>query len=94
MGHAIGAVSKAYLNMPTEEMRKLYMSAEEFLKIERSSQEEMDETAKAKDVVGIITLRRARSLRVFSFLFLFCQTLFPLLSSLYIWRKLRKNQGF
>jgi integrase len=48
MGHTIGGVAKAYLNMPTEDLRKLYMSAEEFLKIERSSREELDETVKAK----------------------------------------------
>lgn len=46
MGHAIGSVSRAYLNMPTEELRKLYMSAEEYLKIEKSSRGVLDEQAK------------------------------------------------
>jgi integrase len=46
MGHAIGAVSRAYLNMPTEELRRLYMTAEGLLKIERSSSEEIEERGK------------------------------------------------
>ena len=48
MGHAIGGVAKAYLTMPTEEMRKLYMTAEDYLKIELSSRDELDETAKSR----------------------------------------------
>jgi integrase len=51
MGHDIGVKAKAYLAMPTEKMRRLYMIAEEFLKIEKSSQEELDEISKAKGVV-------------------------------------------
>jgi hypothetical protein len=43
MGHAIGKVAKAYLNMPTEEMRKLYMTAEEYLCIEKTSRKELEE---------------------------------------------------
>jgi hypothetical protein len=43
MGQAIGTVSKAYLNMPTDELRNLYMSAEEFLKVEKTSREELEE---------------------------------------------------
>ena len=43
MGHTIGGVSRAYLNMPTDELRKLYMTAEEYLKIEKTSRDEMDE---------------------------------------------------
>jgi site-specific recombinase XerC len=62
MGHAIGAVAKAYLNMPTEDLRKLYMSAEEFLKIEKSSREELDETAKAKGVVTIEMEEKVKAL--------------------------------
>jgi integrase len=46
MGHAIGAVKQAYLNMPTEELRKLYMSAEEYLSIERTSREEIEDKGK------------------------------------------------
>jgi integrase len=46
MGHNIGAVQRAYLNMPTEELRKLYMSAEEYLCIERTSREEIENKAK------------------------------------------------
>jgi site-specific recombinase XerD len=41
MGHSIGAESKAYLCMPTENLRALYLSAEEFLKIEKSSKDEL-----------------------------------------------------
>lgn len=43
MGHSIGGVARAYLNMPTDELRKLYMTAEEYLKIEKTSRDEMDE---------------------------------------------------
>jgi len=45
MGHTIGGVARAYLSMPTEGLRKLYMSAEEFLKIEKTSRDELDEQA-------------------------------------------------
>lgn len=41
MGHAIGAKNRAYLNLPTDDLRALYLSAEEFLKIEKSSKEEL-----------------------------------------------------
>jgi len=43
MGHALNGVASAYLNMPTDELRKLYMTAEEYLKLEKTSQEELDE---------------------------------------------------
>lgn len=46
MGHTIGGVARAYLNMPTEELRKLYMTAEQYLKIETTSRDELDEQAK------------------------------------------------
>jgi integrase len=62
MGHAIGSVSRAYLNMPTEDLRNLYMTAEEFLKIERSSREELDETAKAKGVVTSVLAAEVKAL--------------------------------
>lgn len=62
MGHAIGGVAKAYLTMPTEDLRKLYMSAEEFLKIEKSSREELDETAKAKGVVSTVLEAEVKAL--------------------------------
>ena len=41
MGHSIGVKNKAYLCLPTSELRTLYSSAEEFLKIEKSSKEEL-----------------------------------------------------
>lgn len=62
MGHAIGSVSRAYLNMPTEDLRKLYMTAEEYLKIERSSREELDEMANAKGVVASVLAAEVRAL--------------------------------
>lgn len=62
MGHDIGVQADAYLNMPTENMRKLYATAEEFLKIERSSREELDETAKAKGVVTIEMEEKVKAL--------------------------------
>ena len=43
MGHALNGVKSAYLNMPTDELRKLYMTAEEYLKIEKTSRDEMEE---------------------------------------------------
>jgi integrase len=46
MGHAIGGVAKAYLNMPTKELRKLYMTAEEYLCIEKTSREEIEDKGK------------------------------------------------
>ena len=49
MGHAIGAVARAYLNMPTEDMRQLYMAtAETYLKIEMTSREEHRRNSKRK----------------------------------------------
>ncbi|MFC1487255.1 tyrosine-type recombinase/integrase [Thermoproteota archaeon] len=48
MGHSIGGVARAYLNMPTDELRKLYMTAEEYLKIEKTSREEIDQTTHTK----------------------------------------------
>jgi integrase len=45
MGHSIGGVKRAYLNMPIEDMRKHYMNAERYLKIEMTSQEEKEEKA-------------------------------------------------
>jgi integrase len=62
MGHTIGGVAKAYLTMPTEDLRKLYMSAEEFLKIEHSSREELDETAKSKDLATVMLEGKVKSL--------------------------------
>lgn len=54
MGHSVGGVSRAYLAIPTEELRKLYMGVEEFLKIEMTSQEEKDQTAKSKDMATMM----------------------------------------
>jgi integrase len=62
MGHAVGGVARAYLNMPTEDMRKLYMTAEEFLKIELSSREEKDETSKAKGLAGMMMEAKIKEL--------------------------------
>jgi integrase len=63
MGHAVGGVARAYLNMPTDEMRKLYMSAEEFLKIEWSSREEIDETAKGKSAFSDMLISEVKELK-------------------------------
>ena len=54
MGHAIGAVARAYLNMPTEDMRQLYMGAETYLKIEMTSREAQEQTAKGKDMATML----------------------------------------
>ncbi len=62
MGHNIGTVAKAYLTMPTDEMRKLYMGAEQYLKIEMTSQEEMDETAKSKDMATMMLEGKVKEL--------------------------------
>lgn len=40
MGHEIGAEARAYLNMPSEEMRKLYANIEHLLTIEKTSRQE------------------------------------------------------
>jgi len=40
MGHSIGTTGIAYLNKPTEELRKDYMNAERYLTIEKTSQDE------------------------------------------------------
>ena len=39
MGHSIGTTGLAYLNKPTEELRKDYMNAERYLTIEKTSQD-------------------------------------------------------
>lgn len=45
MGHSIGSTAHAYLNMPTEELRDLYMdSVEKHLVLEKSSQDESAST--------------------------------------------------
>lgn len=41
MGHEIGEEKRAYLNMPLEEMRELYMDAERYLAIEKTSRDEL-----------------------------------------------------
>jgi len=43
MGHNIGEDKRAYLNMPTEEMRELYIDAEKYLAIEKTSRDELVE---------------------------------------------------
>ena len=43
MGHSIGRVAQAYLMMPDEEMKELYMDAEKYLAIERTSRDELIE---------------------------------------------------
>ena len=48
MGHAIGTVARAYLNMPTEELRELYMDAEKYLAIEKTSREALTEQQTVK----------------------------------------------
>jgi len=63
MGHQVGGVARAYLTMPTEDLRKLYTSAEEFLKIERSSREELDETQKAKSVISDVLQAEVKALQ-------------------------------
>ena len=46
MGHSIGTTGLAYLNKPTEELRKDYMNAERYLTIEKTSQDELTHTSK------------------------------------------------
>jgi len=43
MGHALGEQVRAYLNLPAEELRELYMNAEKYLSIEKTSREELEE---------------------------------------------------
>jgi len=48
MGHTLGGVKDAYLNMPTEELRELYMDAEKYLAIEETSREELTKLEKGR----------------------------------------------
>lgn len=48
MGHNIGEEKRAYLRMPTEEMRELYMDAEKYLAVEKTSKDEMAELTKGE----------------------------------------------
>ena len=48
MGHALGGTKDAYLNMPTDELRELYMDAEKYLAIEMTSRDELTELEKRK----------------------------------------------
>jgi len=43
MGHAIGEQVRSYLNLPTEDLRELYVDAEKYLAIEKTSREELEE---------------------------------------------------
>jgi integrase/recombinase XerD len=52
MGHSIGEQIRAYLRMPLEEMRKLYVNAETYLAIERASQDELNEQKEKKLLVS------------------------------------------
>jgi site-specific recombinase XerD len=61
MGHNIGAVARAYLTMPTEEMRKHYMNNEQYLKIEMTSQEEKEEKAA---VAGSVTAEMKEKMKI------------------------------
>jgi integrase len=63
MGHDIGAQARAYLNMPTEDMRQLYMTAETYLKIEKTSREEQDEIIKGKSTYSEIVESEVKELR-------------------------------
>jgi len=48
MGHELGSTKDAYLNMPTEELRELYMDAEKYLAIEETSREELTKLEKGR----------------------------------------------
>lgn len=43
MGHSIAEEKRAYLKMPTDEMRELYMGAEKYLAIEQTSRKALAE---------------------------------------------------
>jgi len=59
MGHSIGTTGLAYLNKPTEELRKDYMNAEEYLTIEKTSRAELEK----KDLkVSVDVERRIKNL--------------------------------
>lgn len=63
MGHCIGTDAKAYLQMPTEKMRKLYATAEEYLKIDKSSHEEQEEIAKGKSAFSDVLEADVKALK-------------------------------
>lgn len=48
MGHAIGGVKRAYLNLPIDELRELYANFEYLLAIEKTSKEELIDRKQTK----------------------------------------------
>jgi integrase len=63
MGHAIGTVAKAYLTMPTDDLRELYMTAETYLKIEKTSREELDEKLRGKSIISDVLESDVKALK-------------------------------
>ena len=52
MGHTLGGVKDAYLNMPTKDLRELYMDAEKHLALEKTSRDEISELEKKKFAIS------------------------------------------
>jgi len=63
MGHQIGEEKRAYLNMPTEEMRELYRDAEKYLAIERTSRDEIIESRSKEAKIPPETLAEIEELK-------------------------------
>lgn len=61
MGHEIGAESRAYLNMPEDELREMYASFEHLLSIEKTSKDELVE--KKALVAGIVPLETLKEIQ-------------------------------
>ena len=53
MGHAIGGVKRAYMNLPIDELRELYSNFEHLLAIEKTSKDELIERKEVKIPPGI-----------------------------------------
>ena len=62
MGHELGSTKDAYLNMPTEELRELYMDAEKYLAIEKTSRDELTELEKRKFKISIAIEQKIKGL--------------------------------
>jgi peptidoglycan hydrolase CwlO-like protein len=62
-GHNIGEEKRTYLNMPTEELRELYMDAEKYLAIEKTSRDEVIERKTVKTKVTVQLQKELQDLK-------------------------------
>jgi len=60
MGHTIGEQKRAYLNLPTDELRELYANYEKYLSIEKTSRDELSGVTEAGRVTEELKTRVGR----------------------------------